>query len=149
MYYDLSLVAGVLDTESTANSYRKIGDPPIPVDPCPPSREHSARGSSTRSSSSRNSRRADQAPLRAAQPSVRLAIEPSMAQFPLGASQPEVDNLIDPARIAQAILQAIGNPSLGQAKNFSAQPNLGPPQPGQEQLDSGMVPSRPIFELSY
>ncbi|ERM95488.1 hypothetical protein AMTR_s00008p00267950 [Amborella trichopoda] len=97
-----------------------IGDPPILVAPCPPNREPFAKGSATGSFSACSSRRADRAPLRAIHPS-----------------------------IAQEFLQAIGNPSLRQAANFSAQPNLGPPQPGQQQPDLGMVLSRPIFEPSY
>ncbi|ERM98488.1 hypothetical protein AMTR_s00072p00171660 [Amborella trichopoda] len=42
-----------------------IGDPLVPIAPHPPSREYSARGSTTKSSNVRNNRRADQAPLRA------------------------------------------------------------------------------------
>ncbi|ERN17963.1 hypothetical protein AMTR_s00046p00084060 [Amborella trichopoda] len=56
-----------------------IGDPPIPIVPCRPSGEHSARGSATRSSSVRSNRRADHAPRRATQFSIRLVPNPSVA----------------------------------------------------------------------
>ncbi|ERM96900.1 hypothetical protein AMTR_s00074p00075100 [Amborella trichopoda] len=89
------------------------GDPSIPVAPHPPTLENSGSGSATGSSSAHSSCRTDQAQLRASQISVRLAANLSMAQFSLGASQPVVENIVDLARIAQAVLQAIRNPSLG------------------------------------
>ncbi|ERN02573.1 hypothetical protein AMTR_s00087p00080500 [Amborella trichopoda] len=68
-----------------------------------------------------------------------------MAQFPLGASQPMVDNTVDPGRIAQVVLQAIGNPSLGQAANFFAQPNLGSPSTWSSKTRSGDGPEQAHF----
>ncbi|ERM95752.1 hypothetical protein AMTR_s00023p00247350 [Amborella trichopoda] len=43
----------------------------------------------------------------------------------------------------------MGNPSLGHAAKFSAQSNLGTPQPDQGQLDMGMIPNRPALDPSY
>ncbi|ERN02391.1 hypothetical protein AMTR_s00096p00102130 [Amborella trichopoda] len=99
-----------------------IGDPPVLITPRPPSRVHSTKGSATRSFNVCSSRGANQAPLRVAQPSIRLAPNPSVDKFPQGMSQQVVDNPVDSNRIAQAVLQAMGNPSLGHTTN--SQPNI-------------------------
>ncbi|ERM93699.1 hypothetical protein AMTR_s00004p00219880 [Amborella trichopoda] len=123
-----------------------IGDRLVPIAPHPPSREHSARGSATGSSSVSSNHRADQAPLKASRPSMRVAPNPSVAQFPLGTNQPVVDNPVDPTRIAQAILQAMGNPSVGHATNFLAQPNLGPPQPDHAKFRAIILVLQPSIQ---
>ncbi|ERM96231.1 hypothetical protein AMTR_s00001p00132340 [Amborella trichopoda] len=57
-----------------------------------------------------------------------------------------IGSIVDPAGIAQDVLQAISNHSLGRAVNFLAQPNSGL---GQAQPDPGMVPSQLVFKPSY
>ncbi|ERM95482.1 hypothetical protein AMTR_s00008p00266740 [Amborella trichopoda] len=51
--------------------------------------------------------------------------------------------------IVQAVLQAIGNPSLGHIANLSPQPNLVAPQFGRVPPDSGMRRNHPTFDPSY
>ncbi|ERN00628.1 hypothetical protein AMTR_s00091p00133700 [Amborella trichopoda] len=126
-----------------------ISDPSIPTIPPAPDREHSVRNSVIRTSIPHSSRKADRPPLGATPHNVGAIPDLSMAEITLGASSLMIGSTIDPAWIAQPVLQAIRNPTLRHATNLSTQLYLGPPQYNRAQHDPIMVPDQPPLNPSY